>query len=215
MQTVYFISGLGADERAFKFLDLSFCNPVFVKWIPPLPGERISAYAARMRQQISDDAPVIVGLSFGGMVGVEIAKQIPVKQLILLSSAKNYSEIPFYLRCLRYLPLHKIVTASFLRSANQLAYRLMNISNRKDKVIFKQMMKGADDRFILWAIHEIIHWNNQVAVPGIVHIHGTADILLPHRFIKADHTIPGGEHLMLMMQPAEVSALLRQVITAV
>jgi pimeloyl-ACP methyl ester carboxylesterase len=213
MQRVYFISGLGADERAFQFLDLSFCNPVFVKWIAPLPGERISSYATRLREQITDPLPVIVGLSFGGMIGVEIAKQVPVKQLILLSSAKGSREIPYYLRLMRYLPLHKLVTASFLRSANQFAYRLMNITDRKDKVIFRKMMAEADDRFILWAIHEIIHWRNREAIPGILHIHGTADILLPYKYVRADHTIAGGEHLMLMMNPAEVSALLRQIIT--
>jgi hypothetical protein len=33
MKKVYFISGLGADKRAFSFLDLSFCEPVFINWI--------------------------------------------------------------------------------------------------------------------------------------------------------------------------------------
>jgi pimeloyl-ACP methyl ester carboxylesterase len=213
MQTVYFISGLGADERAFRFLDLGFCNPVFIRWIDPLPGENITGYAARLRGQIRDELPVIVGLSFGGMIGVEIAKQIPVKQLILLSSAKSGREIPFYLRYLRYLPLHRVVTASFLRKANELAYRLMGISNRKDKVVFREMINSADDRLLLWAVNQIIHWKNRAPIPGAVHIHGTADIMLPYRYVQADHTITGGEHLMLIMHSAEVSVLLRQIVT--
>ncbi len=80
MQNVYFISGLGADKRAFQFLNLRFCNPVFVEWIKPEHEESISDYAARLKDQIRDDHPVIVGLSFGGMIAVEYAKKFPVKK---------------------------------------------------------------------------------------------------------------------------------------
>src|SRR5688572_14688140 len=130
MEKVYFISGLGADERAFSFLDLNFCEPVFVKWIRPLEDETVPAYAARLKAQIPDDFPTIVGLSFGGMVAVEIAKAFPYKKLVLLSSAKTQREIPFYLKSMRWLPLHKLATPAFLKAANQFAYKLMGISRR-------------------------------------------------------------------------------------
>ncbi len=212
MQNVYFISGLGADQRAFQFLDLSFCNPVFVKWLKPEKGETMSNYAVRMKQQIPDEEPVIVGLSFGGMIAVEIARQFPVKKIILLSSAKGANEIPYYLKYLRYFPLHRVASAAFLRSANQLAYRLMGIENRKDKIVLKEMFKDSDDAFIKWAIHQVVHWKNSSIFHNTVHIHGTADILLPHRFVRADHVIKGGEHLMLILQAEAISALLQEII---
>jgi len=43
--TIYFISGLGADERVFQFLDLSDIKKVFIKWITPQINEELSAYA--------------------------------------------------------------------------------------------------------------------------------------------------------------------------
>jgi len=212
MQNVYFISGLGADKRAFQLLDLSFCNPVFVDWIRPHKNEPISSYAARLKEQIPNKDPIIVGLSFGGMIAIEIAKQYPVKKLILLSSAKAEHEIPFYLRGMRYLPLHKVVSPSMLRSANQFAYRLMRIDQRKDKIIFKQMFVEADDSFVSWAVNQIIHWKNTQVIPNTYHIHGTADIMLPYRFIKANHTVKGGKHLMLMSQAENISKLLKDII---
>ena len=211
MQNVYFISGLGADKRAFKFLDLSFCNPVFIDWIRPLSAERISDYAIRLKEQITDEEPIIMGLSFGGIIGVEIAKLVPVKKLILLSSAKNEKEIPFYLRLLRYAPLHKIVSASFLRSANQLAYHLMGIAKREDKILFQTMFKESDETFVNWAIDQIIHWKNDHTEANIIHIHGTADMLLPYKFIKTDHTVKGGAHLMLMRKAELISRILREI----
>src|SRR5687768_12603951 len=98
MQKVYFISGLGADERAFSFLDLGFCEPVFIPWVRPLEGETVPAYAVRLKERIPEDFPIIVGLSFGGMVAVEIGKAFPCKKIVLLSSAKTQKEIPFYLK---------------------------------------------------------------------------------------------------------------------
>lgn len=212
MQNVYFISGLGADKRAFQFLDLSFCNPIFVEWIRPHKDETIGCYATRLREQIMDEEPVIVGLSFGGMVAIEIARQYPIKKLILLSSAKTEKEIPYYLRCMRYLPLHKAFPTSVLRTANQFAHRLMRIHQREDKIIVTKMLHDADDRFISWAINQIIHWKNRHVIPNTYHIHGTADIVLPYRFIKANHTVKGGEHTMLMMQGNAISKLLSQII---
>jgi pimeloyl-ACP methyl ester carboxylesterase len=212
MQTVYFISGLGADERAFSFLNLSFCNPVFVKWVKPLLNESIQAYAARLKQQIPDKQPVIVGLSFGGMMSMEIAKQFPCKKVILLASAKTEKEIPVYMKLMRYLPFHKLASPAFLRAGNHFAYRLMRIHNRADKILFTKMLSECDDDFMKWAIHQIINWKNRTIPPNTIHIHGTKDIMLPHYFIKADHLVKGGEHLMVINKPSEIEDLLKKIL---
>ena len=97
MQTIYCISGLGADEGVFQYLDLSFVKPVFINWISPLKNETLSAYALRLQQKfIHEESPVIVGLSLGGMVATEIAKSNPSAKVIIVSSAKTKKEIPFY-----------------------------------------------------------------------------------------------------------------------
>lgn len=210
--TVYFISGLGADKRAFQFLDLSFCRPVFVDWIKPLRGETIANYAGRLREQISDEEPIIVGLSFGGMIAAEIARQVPVKKLIFLSSAKSEKEIPYYMRWLRILPLHKTVPVSFLRSANHFVYRIMGVAKREDKIIFEEMFYASDEQFIKWAINTIVHWRYNHVLSNAVTIHGTADILLPFRFVKTDHKVEGGEHLMLMTMADKISRLLAGIV---
>jgi pimeloyl-ACP methyl ester carboxylesterase len=214
METVYFISGLGADERAFSFMDLSFCNPVFIKWIKPGFNETIAAYAARLKEQIPGDHAVIVGLSFGGMISVELAKQFAVKKIILLASAKTGEEIPPYLRVMRWLPFHKLASPAFLRAGNHFAYRLMGIHKRADKIVFTRMLKEADDDFLKWAIDRIINWRNRVIPRDTIHIHGDKDIMLPKMFVKADYTIRGGEHLMVMNKPKEIEEILKKVLSS-
>jgi hypothetical protein len=48
MKNIYFFSGLGADERVFQYVDLSFCNPIFIKWNLPFENESIENYAAKI-----------------------------------------------------------------------------------------------------------------------------------------------------------------------
>ena len=97
MKTIYCIPGLGADEKCFQYLDLSFVQPVFINWIQPFKNETLHDYAMRIKQQfIHDENPVIFGLSLGGMIAVEIAKAIPSAKVIIISSAKTKNEIPFY-----------------------------------------------------------------------------------------------------------------------
>jgi pimeloyl-ACP methyl ester carboxylesterase len=96
MKKIYLFPGLGADERVFVNLDLSGFEPVFIQWIQPLKNETIEAYALRLTEQIPDENPSLIGVSFGGMIAVEVAKHIPAEKVILISSAKNGNEIPGY-----------------------------------------------------------------------------------------------------------------------
>lgn len=93
-QTVYFISGLGADERSFKYLDLPGVNMHFIQWEKPLKGEKLREYCRKLILQIDTSGDIfLVGLSFGGIVAQEIAKTIAVKKLIIISSIKSPGEL--------------------------------------------------------------------------------------------------------------------------
>ena len=106
---IYLISGLGADERVFQNLDFGRLKPKFIKWIEPKDNETIQEYALRLSEQIDTNKPIILGVSFGGMIAIEIAKQIDYQQVILISSAKTKTEIPLIYRISGRLKLHKII----------------------------------------------------------------------------------------------------------
>jgi pimeloyl-ACP methyl ester carboxylesterase len=100
MQTIYCLSGLGANEKVFQFLDLSFAKPVFIQWLPPRQNETLRQYALRLKEEyITEPEPVIFGLSLGGMMAVEIAKVIPSSTAILISSAKTKRKFHFTCEC--------------------------------------------------------------------------------------------------------------------
>jgi hypothetical protein len=65
---VYCLSGLGADARAFRNLDFTGYRVHHVAWEKPVRNESIAHYAARISRHIASQNPVLIGLSFGGIM---------------------------------------------------------------------------------------------------------------------------------------------------
>ncbi len=212
MKKVYFISGLGADKRAFKFLNLSFCHPVFIEWPQHPPGASLATYAEKIFQGIADEKAIVVGLSFGGMLATEIAKNHLHTKVILISSCKTYKEIPGFLRFWRYLPVYKLYSQRLKRFSGLLSSNVLGAKGAEQKNIQRQIVRDSNPAFTRWAIDAILHWRNETVPKNLTHIHGTKDSLLPFKYVKADYSIEGGTHLMVMDKATELSALLKQLI---
>lgn len=212
MKSVYFISGLGADKRIFSDLDLSYCKPQFVEWITPKIKEPLQQYARRLRQTIPEKNPLIIGMSFGGMLAAEMARSDLGVRSIIISSNKSSKEFPAYLRIGKYLPLYKWLPFSFLKKSHRLYSKFFGVKGKEQKKLFRQILDDADPQFITWAIWSILRWESEETSANIIHIHGTSDILLPLRFVKPDYVIKKGTHVMTMNQHEEVSALLKNLI---
>lgn len=212
MKTVYFISGLGADKRAFTFLDLSFCNPVFIDWIKPEKKETLPQYALRLKEQITDTEPVIVGVSFGGMLASEMALADPSVRAIIISSNKVKKEFPRFLLAGKYVPVYKWIPVGLLKKGTVLRTAFFGPKGEKQRQVFNAILRDSDFSFTKWAIEAILHWKNDRKPENVTHIHGTADKLLPYKRVEDDHAIKGGSHLMIMNNAEEISDLLRQLI---
>lgn len=212
MKKVYFISGLGADRRVFSFLDLGFCEPVFIDWIKPEKKETLQSYALRLRSLIPEEAPVIVGISFGGMLATEIAKADAATTAILLASSKTSGEIPGYLRAVRFFPFYKWLPAPLLRHSSWVVKFITGKNAPKQKKLILDIIRDSDMNFVKWAMTAIVHWQNRIIPQNVVHIHGTADRILPYSRVKADYTVAGGSHVLTLDQSEEISALLKMLV---
>jgi len=212
LKKVYFISGLGADKRVFSFLDLSFCEPVFIDWISPLKNESLKNYALRIKEQIKDHNPVIVGLSFGGMLATEIAKYDRSVKAIIISSNKLSKELPGYFRLGKYLPFYKLVPSFLIKPTAILFKSLFGAGGKEQQKIFRQIITDTDPHFVKWAMHAMLTWNNNIKPENLTHIHGTTDKLLPYRLVNANYTIKEGTHLMIIDKHKEISALLHNLV---
>lgn len=209
-QNIYIFSGLGADERVFQKLDFSGFVPVFIKWIKPNKDESIENYAERLLGQIDENRPILIGLSFGGMMAMEVAKHIETKRVILIASAKTMIEIPFYFRWAGKLRLHRFLPTVLLKNSNFLTNWAFGVNSESDKLLLKQILHDTDPMFLHWAIDKIVCWKNKIYPPNTLHIHGTSDQILPVRFVKCDAMVTGGGHLMTMNMAEEVMESIRK-----
>lgn len=207
---LYIFSGLGADERVFQRLDFSGFSTTFIKWIVPQDKETIESYATRLLEQITTTKPILIGLSFGGLVAVEVAKQIETEKVILIASAKTKKEIPFYYRFAGQLGLQKLLPTRLLKNPNFITNWFFGTTSNFDKQILKQILIDTDPTFLKWSIDKVARWTNQTPTKNIFHIHGTNDRILPLNFVSCNSTIKNGGHLMTLNKAEEVNQILRQ-----
>ncbi|HRI21764.1 MAG TPA: alpha/beta hydrolase [Panacibacter sp.] len=210
---IFFLSGLGADKTVFKFLDLSYCEPVFIDWIKPDKDEPLNQYALRLKKLYIPDDAIIIGLSFGGMLATEIAKKYPSAKVIILSGAKTKNEIPSYYKTGKYMAVQNIAPGILHKWLMLRMKWLFGLKDQRNIKVYEDLIRNSNPVFNKWAIYAILNWQNTAVPPNIFHIHGTHDKVLPYRNVTCNHTIKKGGHLMVMEQSGLVSKLLKEIIT--
>ncbi len=214
MKTIYCVSGLGADERAFSKLKIDGYVLNVIPWLMPVKNETIEHYAARMRTDITEENPILMGLSFGGMICTEIAKQIPVSKIIIISSVKSSKELPRWMKTVAALKLNKIVPLKSTKLSQPIQNKMLGIQSEEEKTLVASLRRAVDLPYTNWAVNQAINWKNDWKHPNIYHIHGDNDHMFPIKKIKADYTIEKGGHFMIMNRAAEVSACINIILTS-
>jgi pimeloyl-ACP methyl ester carboxylesterase len=208
---VYFISGLGADERVFQFLDLPEIEKRFIKWVAPGQRESLSSYCKKLLQQIDQHQEIIlIGISFGGIIAQEIAKLVPCKKVIIISSVKNEGEFSWQLKLVSKLQLHRLVPLWLLQYSNRVtANYYFGIGSKKDALLLKEIITATDPQFLVWAIDRIMNWKQKNAAANLVHIHGTKDRIFPIAKIRPSFEVQHGGHFMIVDKADEVGDIIR------
>lgn len=204
---IYAISGLGADERAFAKLKLK--HPLkHISWKSPEGDESLSSYANRMAEEIdSSEEFILLGLSFGGIVAIEIAKiKQPIKT-ILISSAPTKAEIPASMRLMGRTGFIRAVPPSRLTPPPFISNWFFGVEDEEAKKLLEDFVQNTDPLFLKWAIKQIMCWENEEELPCLC-IHGTNDRLIPchDKAIKIDK----GTHFMILAHAERVTSIINE-----
>ena len=212
MNKIYVFSGLGVDKRVYDNIDFGTLDVEFIDWIEPLKNESLENYALRISEKITCDNPILIGLSFGGMLVAEISKIINVKKIILIASAKNKFELPFVFKLSGKLKLNQLLPHSILKSQNFILNWLFGIESNEERQLLKSILNDTNSMFLKWAINEIVNWKNEIYPENCFHIHGNQDRIIPIKNVKADFVVKNGGHFMTVNKAKDIENIILNLI---
>lgn len=211
MSKIFLISGLGADTRLYNNIDISPAHDVIpVDWIEPNKTDTLSNFAQKLIYQYNiTNNSIVIGTSLGGMIAIEIAKQISLKKTIIISSIKTVNEAPGYFSLFRNVPVYKLFSGKALASLGFLMKPVFGNITGNDAWLFKDMLYKSSPEFIKWALGAVLKWNNTVIPPNVYHIHGDNDMVLPHKKIKNATIVKDGTHIMIYDKAKQINKWLK------
>ncbi len=200
---VYLMPGLAASSTIFEHLQLpdDAFELFYLEWFLPEDNESIEAYAFRMTQKIKHANPVLIGVSFGGILVQEMAMHIQTRKVIIISSVKSNTELPLRMKIAKSTKAYKIIPTHLVANIEALAKYTFgeNVVSRRLK-LYEKYLQMRDKKYLDWAIENVILWRRTKPNDKVIHIHGDADAVFPVRHIKNCIVIKGATHILVLMK---------------
>ncbi len=171
----------------------------FLEWFLPIENESIESYALRMTQKITHNNPVLIGVSFGGVLVQEMAKIIKTDKVIIISSVKTNKEFPSRFKIARNTKAYKLIPTQLLADIEKLVkYAFGDNIVAKRLKLYEKYLSVRDKHYLDWAIETILCWNQKEINEAVIHIHGDADEVFPIKHIRKCIVVKGGTHIMIL-----------------
>jgi pimeloyl-ACP methyl ester carboxylesterase len=191
--------GMAASSLIFENIKLpeSDFTIHYLEWIVPQKKESLTSYVSKLSKLVAHENPILIGVSFGGIIVQEMAKQIAVEKLILISTVKSNKEFPRRIRFSKTTGLHKIFPTSLIQSFELWSKYSFGISSNKI-ALYKKYLSVNSSIYLDWALDVIVNWEQEDSLPGLIHIHGDEDPIFPIKYINDCIIVPGGTHIMIV-----------------
>lgn len=205
---IFGISGLGADKRVFKYLTLEH-ELIPVEWIEPKTKEPIIEYSKRLieKYEIGNEENFgILGVSFGGLIAIEISKLTKPKFTVLISSVETRTELSGIIKLAGKSKLIELIPEKLLNPPKVIAHFMFGTEKKE---LLNSILADTDLNFTKWAIRELMNWKNQLRLDNLIKIGGTKDKLLPPKG-ENNILIDKGEHFMIVDKANEISNIINE-----
>lgn len=197
---VYFMPGMAANISIFENIRLPEEKFVqhYLDWRIPSKGISLEDYALEMCTRIKHSNPVLIGVSFGGIMVQEMAKHIQVRKVIIISSVKKKSELPKRMIFAKYTKVHKLLPTGLVNNVELLSKYAFGEMATKRLALYEKYLSVRDKYYLDWSIDNIVNWNQAECDPDIVHIHGEKDPVFPISHIKDCILVKNGTHTIII-----------------
>ena len=196
---VYLMPGMSANSLIFEKIKFPENFKLHkLDWISPDIDESIENYAKRLSEKIVHKNPVLIGVSFGGILVQEISKIVKVDKLIIISSIKCNKEMPSHMKFGKITKSYKLLPVKWINDFESLISFVLGPKIKKRVDLYRKYLSVRDENYLSWSLREMIEWKQSKPLKNIIHIHGTKDLVFPTLYIKNFIKVPRGDHAMIL-----------------
>ncbi len=192
--------GLAASAQIFERIALpnAIFETLLLKWEIPLDNESLRQYAKRMANKITYPNPVLIGVSFGGILVQEMAQFITARKIIIISSVKTNLEFPLRMKVAKTTKAYKLIPTTLFSNIDSLSQFSFGEKINQRLKLYEKFLRVRDKRYLDWAVEQIILWERTIADDTVIHIHGDEDDVFPIKNIQNCIIVKGGTHVMIL-----------------
>ena len=194
--------GLAASSMVFENIKLDDKKYSLhrIDWIQPKKNESIKTYCVRLSKKIKHKNPILLGVSFGGIIAQELDKIIKVKKLIIVSSVKSHKEYPILYKIARDYQLNNALPFGMFDNFIKFSLKL-NINKLYKRIdLAERYLTERNEIYLEWAVWSLLNWKQEKYRPDLIHIHGDKDKVFPIENISKCIKIKGGRHEMIILK---------------
>lgn len=194
--------GLAASSLVFENINLKNSKYQLhrLDWIQPKKNESLNSYCKRLSKKIKHKEPILLGVSFGGIIVQELDKILNVKKLIIVSSVKTHHEYPVVFKIARDYQLNNALPFGMFDNFVKFSLKL-NINKLYKRIdLAERYLTERDEGYLEWAVWSLLNWKQDEIREDIIHIHGDKDKVFPINNISNCIKIKGGKHEMIILR---------------
>jgi len=208
---VYFMPGMSANSLIFERIKIKGnFNFHYLEWIEPKKNECLKKYSIRFSKLIKHEFPILIGVSFGGILVQEISKIIHVKKIIIISSVKSKREFPVSMKVVKATKSYKILPVKWINDFESLISFVFGPRVKRKVELYRKYLSVRDEKYLSWAFKELIEWDQDKPLENIIHIHGSRDTIFPTLSIKNYVEVPDGDHAMILKKADWINEFLEK-----
>jgi hypothetical protein len=198
--SVYFMPGLAASSSIFERIKLpeDVFEMILLEWDIPLIRESLGEYALRMSKKITRPNPVLIGVSFGGILVQEMSRFLSVRKIIIISSVKSNLEFPRRLKIAKTTKAYKLLPTKLILNVENLAKFSFGEKVNKRIKLYEKFLSVRGKQYLEWAVEQVVMWDRVEVDKNVVHIHGDLDDVFPIKYVSNAIVVNGGTHIMIL-----------------
>lgn len=198
--------GMSANSLIFERIEFpSNFSLHYLEWIDPRKDESLEEYAKRFSKLIIHKNPILIGVSFGGVLIQEISKIIKYNKLIIISSIKCNEELPPHMKFGKITKSYKLLPLKWINDFESLISFVLGPKIKKRVELYRKYLSKRDQNYLNWCIRELIEWKQNKPIDNIIHIHGSKDVIFPTNLLSDYIELPGGDHAMILKRAEWIS----------